>query len=59
MAQEALQKVAAEMGVGIKVETNGASGVGNQLTAEDIRKAKLLSSQQTRQLKWIVSMANH
>ena len=27
MAQEALQKVAAEMGVGIKVETNGASGV--------------------------------
>jgi len=40
MAQEALQKVAAEMGVGIKVETNGASGVGNKLTAEDIRKAK-------------------
>ncbi len=40
MAQEALQKVATEMGVGIKVETNGASGVGNQLTAEDIRKAK-------------------
>lgn len=40
MAQEALQKVAAEMGVGIKVETNGASGVGNQLTDEDIRKAK-------------------
>jgi len=40
MAQEALQKVAAEMGVGIKVETNGASGVGNQLTVEDIRKAK-------------------
>ncbi|HGL0207267.1 TPA: fructose-specific PTS transporter subunit EIIC [Streptococcus pneumoniae] len=42
MAQEALQKVAAEMGVGIKVETNGASGVGNQLTAEDIRKAKVI-----------------
>ena len=40
MAQEALQKVAAEMGVGIKVETNGASGVGNKLTAEDIKKAK-------------------
>ena len=28
------------MGIGIKVETNGASGGGNQLTAEDIRKAK-------------------
>ena len=40
MAQEALQKVAAEIGVGIKVETNGASGVGNKLTAEDIKKAK-------------------
>ncbi len=40
MAQEALQKVAAEMGVGIKVETNGASGIGNKLTAEDIQKAK-------------------
>ena len=40
MAQEALQKVAAEMGVGLKVETNGASGVGNKLTAEDIKNAK-------------------
>ena len=40
MAQEALQKVDAEMGVGIKVETNGASGVGNKLTAEDIKNAK-------------------
>ena len=40
MAQEALQKVADEMGVGIKVETNGASGIGNKLTAEDIQKAK-------------------
>ena len=40
MAQEALQKLAAEMGVGIKVETNGASGVGNKLTVEDIKKAK-------------------
>lgn len=40
MAQEALQKVASEMGVGIKVETNGASGVGNKLTAEDIKNAK-------------------
>lgn len=28
------------MGVAIKVETNGASGVANRLTAEDIQKAK-------------------
>ncbi|WP_162011777.1 fructose-specific PTS transporter subunit EIIC [Streptococcus sp. S784/96/1] len=40
MAEESLKKVAAEMGVAIKVETNGASGVGNKLTAEDIAKAK-------------------
>lgn len=39
MAEEALKKKAAEMGVGIKVETNGASGVGNKLTAQDIAKA--------------------
>ena len=40
MAQEALQKMAAEKGIAIKVETNGASGIGNQLTAEDIKRAK-------------------
>ncbi|BBA92659.1 PTS fructose transporter subunit IIABC [Streptococcus ruminantium] len=39
MAEESLKKQAAEMGVDIKVETNGASGIGNRLTAEDIRKA--------------------
>lgn len=40
MAEEALKKKAAEMGVAIKVETNGASGVGNKLTPEDIKRAK-------------------
>ncbi|HER0863294.1 TPA: PTS sugar transporter subunit IIA [Streptococcus pyogenes] len=40
MAEEALKKQAAEMGVAIKVETNGASGVANRLTAEDIQRAK-------------------
>lgn len=40
MAEEALKKQAAEMAVAIKVETNGASGVGNKLTAADIEKAK-------------------
>ncbi|MEG3297611.1 fructose-specific PTS transporter subunit EIIC [Streptococcus suis] len=39
MAEEALKKQAAEMGIDIKVETNGASGVGNKLTAEDIKNA--------------------
>ncbi|HEN9209368.1 TPA: PTS sugar transporter subunit IIA [Streptococcus agalactiae] len=40
MAEEALKKKAAEMGVAIKVETNGASGVGNKLTSSDIVRAK-------------------
>jgi PTS system fructose-specific IIC component len=40
MAEEALKKTAAEMGVAIKVETNGASGIGNKLTSDDIAKAK-------------------
>lgn len=40
MAEEALKKQAAAIGVGIKVETNGASGVANRLTAEDIKNAK-------------------
>ncbi|HGD5449779.1 TPA: fructose-specific PTS transporter subunit EIIC [Streptococcus agalactiae] len=40
MAEEALKKKAAEMGVAIKVETNGASGVGNKLTSSDIARTK-------------------
>ena len=40
MAEESLKKTAAELGVAIKVETNGASGVGNKLTAADIANAK-------------------
>ncbi|MGX7031348.1 PTS fructose transporter subunit IIABC [Vagococcus zengguangii] len=40
MAEDALIKKAAELGVEIKVETNGSKGVGNQLTAEDIERAK-------------------
>jgi PTS system fructose-specific IIC component len=39
LAEEALKKKAAELGVGIKVETNGASGVENRLTKADIDKA--------------------
>ena len=39
MAAEALEKKAADLGVGIKVETRGSSGAKNVLTAEDIKKA--------------------
>ena len=39
MAEEALIKTGEEMGVNVRVETNGASGVGTPLTAEEISKA--------------------
>ena len=40
MAEEALKKAASEMGIKIKVETNGTDGRKNELTAEDIKAAK-------------------
>ncbi len=39
MAEDALKKKAAEMGVDIKVETNGSDGTKNRLTADDIERA--------------------
>ena len=40
MAAEALNKKAKEMGIKIKVETNGSTGVKNHLTDEEIKNAK-------------------
>ena len=40
MAEEALIKQGDEMNVTVRVETNGASGVGNRLTADEIARAK-------------------
>lgn len=40
MAEETLIKQGDEMGVTVRVETNGASGVGNRLTADEIARAK-------------------
>ena len=39
MAEESLIKTGEEMGVNVRVETNGASGVGTPLTPEEISKA--------------------
>ncbi|WP_251442237.1 PTS fructose transporter subunit IIABC [Veillonella intestinalis] len=39
MAAEALSRTAADMGISIKVEQNGASGVKDALTADDIANA--------------------
>lgn len=39
MSAEALNKAARDLGVEIKVETNGSAGAKNMLTAEDIKRA--------------------
>lgn len=42
LAAEALQKAAQERGVSLKVETNGAAGVSDPLTTEDIAGAECI-----------------
>jgi len=42
MAAEAIRKAAVEMGYDIKVETQGADGIKNELTATDIREAGII-----------------
>ena len=42
MAAERLEKVAKELGHTIKVETQGAIGIENELTAADIAKADVV-----------------
>lgn len=42
MAADALRQKAKVMGVDIEVETNGSTGVKNELTQEDIREAKAI-----------------
>lgn len=39
MAEDALKKKAKELGIDIKVETNGSEGIKHRLTAEDIERA--------------------
>lgn len=39
MAEDALKKKAEEMGIKIKIETNGSEGIKNRLTAEEIAHA--------------------
>ena len=43
MAAEALEKAASDKGVSIKVETDGSGGAKNKLTADEIRKADVIS----------------
>lgn len=39
MAAEAIRKAAVEMGYDVKIETQGADGIKNELTAADIQEA--------------------
>lgn len=42
MAAQAIEKAAKELGYEVKVETQGADGVQNELTAKDIREADII-----------------
>lgn len=42
MAAEKLEKTGKELGHKIKVETQGAMGIENELTAEDVRNADIV-----------------
>ena len=56
MAAEALNKKGAEMGISIKVETNGSAGAKNVLTKEEIENGDESSLLLIKKLKWHVSM---
>ena len=43
MAADSLEKAAKELGVEIKIETQGADGVQNELTKKDIAEADILA----------------
>lgn len=51
MAAESLERKAKEMGISLKVEKNGASGVKDALTAEEITHAKCIIVASDRQVE--------
>ena len=51
MAAESLERKAKEMGIALKVEKNGASGVKDALTAEEIEHAKCIIVASDRQVE--------
>lgn len=51
MAAESLDRTAKEMGISLKVEKNGASGVKDPLTAEEIAHAKCIIIASDRQIE--------
>jgi len=53
MAAESLERKAKEMGISLKVEKNGASGVKDALTAEEIEHAKCIIVASDRQVEMV------
>ena len=51
MAAESLERKAKEMGISLKVEKNGASGIKDALTAEEIKHAKCIIVASDRQVE--------
>lgn len=51
MAAESLERKAKEMGISLKVEKNGASGIKDALTAEEIEHAKCIVVASDRQVE--------
>ena len=51
MAAESLERKAKEMGISLKVEKNGASGIKDALTAEEIEHAKCIIVPSDRQVE--------
>lgn len=58
MAEEALKKEADKLGIRIKVETNGAGGVGNKLTDLILRMHRVSLLPQIKKSRWHVLMEN-
>ncbi|TVU64991.1 PTS fructose transporter subunit IIA [Vibrio atlanticus] len=58
LAAKSLEKAAHHLGVRIKVETQGANGIGNRITQKDIEKARLVIFAHDVAIKEVERFAN-
>lgn len=58
MAAQALEEAAVEAGYEVKIETQGADGIQNRLTAQDIAEATIIIHSVAVTLK-ITNVSNH
>ena len=59
MAAQALEEAAVEAGYEVKIETQGADGIQNRLTAQDIAEAHPSSSTPWQLPRKITNVSNH